>query len=428
MFKSRFFVVVLLVLTGSTQAQSVYCPPETQPTAVSSAEFWTWNNATDDWFGARSALETHGISLASTLLLDWSEPFAGGATPHAGAFRYLWTTGLTLDTAKLFALPGGTFYAAFQMHRGTHESAQNVGDLQAFDNMDADGRTQISEVWYQQTFLDDKLRIKIGKMDANCEFLCNTYGAGFINSSFGKSPTSLGIPSYPDPAMGVVVFVKPTDRLYVGGGFFDGSGNTGIRTGSYGPAKFFTQGEYFVIGEVGLTWALGEHQLAGRGAIGGWGHTGNFTRFDGSPVSGTEGFYLCVEQLLWRVDPQAKDDQRGVGLLLQYGYADAELSSITHHFGAAVAATGLIPARDRDVMGVGVTWAGLTDDANAGFTTSSETAVEVFYKISVTPWLFVQPDLQYIFNPGGNSAGSGVSGVSGVRDAVVGTLRVGITF
>ncbi len=32
----------------------------------------------------------------------------------------------------------------------------------------------------------------------------------------------------------------------------------------------------------------------------------------------------------------------------------------------------------------------------------SETAVEFFYKAQLTGWLAVQPDLQYITNPGGD--------------------------
>jgi porin len=31
----------------------------------------------------------------------------------------------------------------------------------------------------------------------------------------------------------------------------------------------------------------------------------------------------------------------------------------------------------------------------------SETFIEVTYQAQVTPWLQVQPDFQYVFNPGG---------------------------
>jgi hypothetical protein len=40
----------------------------------------------------------------------------------------------------------------------------------------------------------------------------------------------------------------------------------------------------------------------------------------------------------------------------------------------------------------------------AEYTDTQETSVELFYKIQITPYLSVQPDLQYVINPGGNGA------------------------
>ncbi len=47
-----------------------------------------------------------------------------------------------------------------------------------------------------------------------------------------------------------------------------------------------------------------------------------------------------------------------------------------------------------------------------------ESVLELFYGLSLRPWLMVKPDLQYIVNPG----------ASGAQDAVVGTLRVTVAF
>ena len=79
---------------------------------------------------------------------------------------------------------------------------------------------------------------------------------------------------------------------------------------------------------------------------------------------------------------------------------------------------GLLPNRDDDVTGVMVSWAKLTDEAGAGFTDHSETAIELFYRYQLGPHLSLKPDLQYIANPGG----------VGAKDAIVGTLRLEIGF
>ena len=54
------------------------------------------------------------------------------------------------------------------------------------------------------------------------------------------------------------------------------------------------------------------------------------------------------------------------------------------------------------------------DNARAGGddVTSSETLVEITYQAKITPWLTLQPDLQFIFNP---HEGDGDAVVFGIR-------------
>jgi carbohydrate-selective porin OprB len=45
-----------------------------------------------------------------------------------------------------------------------------VGDLQGFNNVDSDRFRQLSEVWLEQCLFGDRLRVKLGKADANADF------------------------------------------------------------------------------------------------------------------------------------------------------------------------------------------------------------------------------------------------------------------
>ena len=58
--------------------------------------------------------------------------------------------------------------------------------------------------------------------------------------------------------------------------------------------------------------------------------------------------------------------------------------------------TGLIPSRDRDVLGIGVAWTELFAGG-----TGEECVWELFYKAQVTPRVSLQPDLQYLASPSG---------------------------
>ena len=63
---------------------------------------------------------------------------------------------------------------------------------------------------------------------------------------------------------------------------------------------------------------------------------------------------------------------------------------------------GLIDVRPNDT--VGLLWAYNKFTSNDTLTTapgSSETILETFYNVQVTPWFLIQPDIQYIMNPGG---------------------------
>ena len=73
---------------------------------------------------------------------------------------------------------------------------------------------------------------------------------------------------------------------------------------------------------------------------------------------------------------------------------------------------GLIPGREEDNIGCSVI---ISRPTTKGLT--NETDFELFYQASVTPWLTVQPDIQYFNNPAGDG-----------RNALAIGLRSTITF
>ena len=378
---------------------------------------WEWDHLTGDWGGLRPTLDDRGIVIDADITIDWSKNLRGGLNNNGDSFRHLFNFNLTLDTERLGFWPGGVVFFNFQNHNGENGTEEEVGDLQGYSNIDADGRTQLSELWYEQTLFEGVLRLKLGKIDANSEFAFVDHGGEFLNSSFGFSPTILGITSYPDPAGGLVVFVQPCEFLYAGFGVFDGAAQEGITTGSRGIKTLFGDpADLFLIGEIGVTWTLGDAALAGRAAVGFWRHTGTFERLAGGNENGTEGFYIVADQQICRENPADDEDSQGLGFFFQYGYADADVSEIEHHIGGGFAWTGPIPTRDEDVFGVGFTTILLSDDG--GFDESNETTIELFYKVQVTPAVSVKPDVQYISNPSGGAT----------RDVIVATVRVEIAF
>lgn len=177
--------------------------------------------------------------------------------------------------------------------------------------------------------------------------------------------------------------------------------------------------DLFTIHEMGIRWELPLRPgLGGRLGAGLWHHNGRFTRFDGRLQSGTFGVYAVAEQMVYRPPQVTDDDERGIGAFFQYGYADPRVSPFEHHLGLGIACRGLFLGRERDSLGAGISWVRLSRARGSGFQAFDETAVEVFYRLSLTPWAQLTTDLQLIHNPAGME-----------RSALwIGTVRLQVNF
>ncbi len=366
---------------------------------------WQRGRLIGDWGGARGELEKTGILIEPSLIVDWSKNVRGGADTQGDAFRHIFLLHATLDLPTLMGWESGTIFVDFHNQNGQNGSDE-VGDIQFVNNWDADGLTQIGEFWFEYELSEGDIRLKIGKVDANNEFAYTEFGWEFVHGSASYPATNYVMPTYPDPAMSVNVFFYPDGDTSIGFGLYDGSLQEGVRTGSRGPHTFFsTPADLFLIAELERRWSLSG--LPGRLAVGGWYHRGDFDRFDGGVDAETGGFHLVLDQMLWREQPAQEESgdgdfyDQGIGFFFQYDLADADVICTDQHIGVGVTWRGMLPGRDDDLVGMGVSWVHFSHDGNAGFTDGSETAVEVFYKATLTPAIRVQPYVQHIANPGG---------------------------
>jgi porin len=408
--------LLALSILGAASAQDA--------TTTSSDSNSASQHLTDGWFGQRQRLEDKGIAFDLTYTVDGTKNLKGGLDTEGEAWRRLFEAAITVDTKKLLGLEGGTAYLDFQDAQGPNASDELVGDIQGIDGLDGvpgaphQNRTQLAELWYQQTLFDSKVRVKVGKVDANTEFDRCDAAQPFLHQSTGSSATMFTMPTYPDPAISVNLFLKPRDDLQIGFGVYDGSLGSGVRTGELGPQPLYHggAGRLFLIGEIDKSWTIGANKLAGQIGVGGWYSTNDFARLDGGEANGTGGPYAFAQQTVWRANPSDENDARGVAVFVMYGYADPAIVQFGHNIGGGIAWTGPIEARPNDVLGLGVQAVRFSDGFNA--TARFEASYEMFYQLQLTPWLMIKPDLQYVANPGGQ----------GTPDALALTLRVQLDF
>jgi porin len=449
---------------------------QANPSAASAGPFGFLNNIErsgyllGDMWGLRTELARVGVTFALSETSEVLGNVTGGARQ---GFDYdgLTQMAIQLDTKRAFGWYGGTFNAsALQIH-GRNLSADNLDSLQTSSGIEADRATRLWELWYQQKFLDeDRLDVKIGQQSLDQEFMVSQNGLLFVNTMFGWPMVPSvdmpgGGPAYPLSALGFRVRAKPTDSITLLAGLFNGSpvnnNNGDPQQVNASGTSFPTNGGGLAIAELQYAYpSLGTmlyadqpEPLSRTYRLGIWYDTERFAdqRFDNTGLSladpassgiaqshrGDYGIYGVVDQMLW-VDPEEPD--RSISIFSRVmGTPEVNRNLVVFSANLGVNFKEPILGRDDDTFGIGMGYAkvsgragGLDRDTQAfggGYTPqrSNETFVEATYQYEAAPWLQLQPDVQYVMNPGGGVANPTTDGQRIKNELVLG-LRTNILF
>jgi porin len=446
-----------LCAAPATTAESAAPPapaPESKPTGL-----WTRDTLTGDWGGLRPQLTDCGVTFG---LQEQSEVWGnlmGGR--HAGsAYDGLTTASLKLNLNTLLDLPDTVFFInAFQIH-GRGPSARLVGNLQVVSNIEATSGTRLYDFWLQTELLDRRLDVRIGQEGVDDEMMITQYGALLLNSSFGfpampSADLPSGGPSYP--------LATPFIRLkYAAGGGFTlvgalyngdpappGTGDPQLRDGS--GTTFRLNDHVLAFTELWYTAPGSTDVLPTTYKLGAWFDSARFADqyYDtsGLPLAASSatgvaqphahdyGLYGIIDQVVWR-RPGTQDQGIGVFLEAMGGPGDRNITNL--FFAAGMNWKAPFADRTGDSAGIGVSYQGISPSARhysrdlaasgnlVAPYASNEMVIEATYLYQMAPWWLLQPDVQYVVNPG-----AGLPGAFGSRplkdDLIVG-LHTTVTF
>jgi porin len=396
-----------------------------------------------DMWGLRTLLSQYGVSFALQETSEVLGNVSGGS--HTG-FDYdgLTQAVLQLDTQRAFGMYGGTFnVSALEIH-GRSLSADNLQSLQTASGIEADRALRLWELWYQQKFLEeDRLDVKIGQQSLDQEFIVSNNALYFVNTMFGwpmvpSADLPGGGPAYPLSALGVRFRWRPVDNVNILAGIFNGSpvrNNDGdSQQENPSGTSFPLNGRTLAIAELQYSYpALGSMVYAGESQplshiyrLGVWYDSEEFAdqRFDDGgrsladpassgnpqPHHGDYSVYAVADQMVWR---SAADPNRTISIFGRaMGTPQADRNLIDMSLNVGFVFRDPFTYRTDDTFGFGLGYAhvssraaGLDKDTFALTDTftpvrDSETFIEATYQYQVTPWWQVQPDIQYVFNPG----------------------------
>ena len=336
--------------------------------AVSPAEWLDGEHATTEWQGARDELTAHGITLD---FIYTGEGFVHAQKREATLLGHL-DLAVTLDTEKLGLWSGGKFYVLGQASDGTGINTL-VGSANEVSNLEARQFSQLGEFFYEQALFDEHLKLRLGKQDANREFGTPRYGGNFINNNFGMYPTT-PLPSFPTTGLGAALIVEPAWWLALKAMVFEGS----PQAGSLGFDSAFATGA----GVMGVAGGSVMHHYGTENKSGGTTSLGVWAHSDGGL-----GVLLQNDERLY------VGDSGGLNFITRFSWSKPEHAAIPLYVGASLAWHGL-GFRDDDTVGLGFGYFTL----QAG---GSELFVEAFYKMRLTHFLSLQPDVQIYRTPGG---------------------------
>ena len=401
--------------------------------------------ATGDWGGRRTALSDRGLDITIGYTVDVFGNVSGGFRQGV-AWNGLLELGLDFDFEKQLGIKGLTAHINGFLPSGKSFTSHYGGDFGTVTNLEFYNSARLFEAWFQQEFLDGKISIRAGALALDEEFAGSDYAALFINASFGADTAmsaNMPVPIYAIAAPGVRLKLQPTDALYIQGAIYDGNPAPGFfgdpSIGAAASDEFNRHGtDWAVRDDEGSLWIIEAGYVvnppnekesapdgkattvpkAARGLFGSYKigyahHSDSFADFHAAArgvlrnKSSNSVAYGLIDQEILR---EAGTEGQGLGFFARAMFAPDSQNTVDYAFEVGLRYQGILPGRDEDTLGLGYAHISISDDfARANLAPripklDHEGIIELTYSAKLTPWLSVQPDLQYIIHPGASNA------------------------
>ena len=398
-----------------------------------------------DWGGARTRLYQRGVDLQLSYFAEPAYNVSGGTRRLLRSADQI-TMGVTLDLERLWRWPKATFQLTLTDRNGNNLTSEaELNTLMQVQEVYGRGNIlRLTEMSYQQTFFDDVLDVKLGRLGVGGSFY--GWSCQFMNLSFcGQLPGNIVANWYNWPvsqwAARVRVALTQTVQFKIGVYQINPAyleNENGLALNPKGTVGALIPAE--------LDWSpkLGADRLPGTYVLGGWKDTANqpdvFLAANYQPQvlspgvaplerSGEQGFYLNGQQQVTTVDG---DVSRGISVFANYVHGDRNTAQISELFSVGFFFQGPLARRPRDQLGFAVGWTHVNPRVAEGQelqntqgtappvpVQNAEYPFEVFYNWNATRWLSLAPVVQYVHRPGGTSANP---------DVVVVGVNFGVAF
>ena len=271
--------------------------------------------------------------------------------------------------------------------------SNEIGLPWGINNSGSTGYARFNQLWWQQSLLDHRLIVQLGKVDEKTHFNTNRVassdGREFLMQSMVYSQTI----AFPSEGLGFNIRYSPTKLWYLDFGLADAKGDPQSKPND--SLNSFFKGQYFQAAELGaspdLAWlwsGLGKSHYR----VMGW-HTAHTANHEG----GAGIAFSADQEIPYSLIP-----------FMRIGYSPAKINRTWAEVDGGVVSVAPF-GREGDRVGAGITWARPTSAS-----VQNQTAAELFYRLEVVEGLQITPDVELIFKPAQNPT-SDFEAVFGLR-------------
>ena len=383
----------------------------------------------------RVALAAIGVTYGANYIGEYYNVSRGGVS-NGSSINGRIEGFADIDLEKFAGWTGGAFHVNGYYIHGDGPTAKHTGAIFPVSSIEALESLRLSELWFEQSLLDDKLKIRFGQMAIDNEFFISDTAGHFLNGTFGwpgivAANMVQGGPAYPFAAPGVRVQFSPTENVTFLAAVFD---SAPADPNAADPQRDNRHGTNFRVEDPPLLMVEGQFAyqfgLPGTLKIGGWKEFNDFAdQRTGAVIDGNHGLYAIVDQQIWK-----NGDDQGVSVFGRISGSPDKQNLMDFYVDTGIVFSGLVPGRPKDSFGAAFGYGEISKrvraaqiDAGLPVLSNYEAVLEVNYTAEILPGWTVVPDFQYIWNPGGKVEQSGKPG-SAVGDAAVFGVRTSISY
>ena len=424
--------------------------------AIGSRQWWEGPTLTGDWWGVRNLLDDSGVEISAS----YTNNIAGNPVGGVGqGFTYAdnFGFGVLLDFEKLIGWRGLTLVVSGLNRDGTSLSQEYIMNQFTVQQVFGGSAVMFYALAFEQKLFDELISLKFGRFATGDDFASSPFYWLYMNNGIDGNPQSLPVntqfSAYPWAVWGARLRVDPSPEFFAMMGIYQVSDRVFVRNyhgldwsmrandgvqflWQFGwTPEFFKRPVGAGTADDGKTVADGKSAKKTFSPAEMKGYPGHywfgvyyspweFPQFGTSErARNSYGFYWHADQMVFQ--ETAGGDQ---GLYVWSAITlspQQNIAKLPFQVNGGLVYKGLIPTRDHDFTALGVVYgkfsknyAQTVAEAGGGYP-DYELVFEANYKIQITKFAFVQPDIQWVINPGGTG---------NIPNALVLGAQMGVTF